>query len=100
MLFIIINFILFFSKTETFFFSINNNQVFIECGRSIIIKNHYWFLSEFLHLLKSLNKNRSINYQQIPFDHLYFIFNHILIHCQHAHHLYQRNKKKNQNLNQ
>jgi hypothetical protein len=99
MLFFIINIILFFSKTETFFLSINNNHIFIECGRSIIIKNHYWFLSEFLNLLKTFNRNDSINYQQIPFDHLYSIFNHILIHCRHAHQSYQRNKR-NENLDQ
>jgi hypothetical protein len=100
MLFFLINLILLFLKTETFFLSINNNHLFIECGRSIIIKNHYWFLSEFLNLLKSFEKNNTINsYHQIPFDNLYFIFNHILIHCQQAHYLYQRNKK-NQNLDQ
>jgi hypothetical protein len=99
MLFLILNLILFFSKIETFFFSINNNHLFIECGRSIIIKNHYWFLSEFLNLLKSFDTNHTIHYQQIPFDHLYIIFNHILIHCQHAHYLVQRNKKT-ENLDQ
>ncbi|CAF1236694.1 unnamed protein product [Adineta steineri] len=91
---IIINFLLIFQKTNTFFLSINNKHIFIECGRSIIIKNHYWFLSEFLHLLKTFDrKNTSLNYQYIPFDHLYIILNHILIHCQHAHHSYQVNKK-------
>jgi hypothetical protein len=99
MLFLILNLILLFSQIETFLISVNNNHIYIECGRSIIIKNHYWFLSEFLHLLKSSHRNHSINYHQIPFDHLYLIFNHILIHCQHAHQLYQRNKK-NQNLDQ
>jgi hypothetical protein len=99
MLFVLINLILFFPKIETFLFSMNNNHIFIECGRSIIIKNHYWFLSEFLYFLNTLNQNHSINYQQIPFDHLYSVLNHILIHCQQAHQLHQRHRK-NENLDQ
>jgi hypothetical protein len=99
MFFFVINLILFFPKTNPFLFSLNNKHIFIECGRSIIIKNHYWFLSEFLHLLKSFHRNDSIHSQQIPIDNLYVIFNHILIHCQHAHHSYQINKK-NQNMDQ
>ncbi|CAF2416351.1 unnamed protein product [Rotaria sp. Silwood2] len=90
---------LFFQKTNTFSLSMKNNHIFIECGRSIIIKNHYWFLSEFLNLLRTFNRNHSIHNQQIPFDNLYLIFNHILIHCQQAHHSYQINKK-NQNVDQ
>jgi hypothetical protein len=97
MLFFIINFLFIFSRTETFFFSLNNNHLFIECARSIIIKNHYWFLSEFLHLLD--RNNNSTNNQTIPFDHLYLILNHISIHCQQAHQFYQKNQK-NQNLDQ
>jgi hypothetical protein len=93
MLFLVINLILYFPKTDSFFLSINSNHIFIECARSIIIKNHYWFLSEFLHLLKNVNSNHLINYQQIPFDHLYSIFHHILINCQQANHSYQINKK-------
>jgi hypothetical protein len=99
MLFFILYFILLIEKINSFFLSLNNNHIYIECGRSIIVKNHYWFLSEFLHLLKTLDRNSSMNFQHIPFDNLYLIFNHILIHCRHAHHSYQINKKP-QNLDQ
>jgi 5'-3' exonuclease len=99
MLFFVFNLILLIQKINSFFLSLNNNHVYMECGRSIIIKNHYWFLSEFLHLLKTFDRNSSINSQQIPFDNLYLIFNHILIHCQHAHHSNEMNKKT-QNLDQ
>lgn len=93
MLFFIINLFLLFEKTNSHIFSIKNNYIFIECARSIIVKNHYWFLSEFLHLLKSYSENHSIHSEQIPFDNLYLIFNNILLHCQNAHHSYQMNKK-------
>lgn len=96
MLLFLVNFILLFHKINSFFISMKNNHLLIECGRTIIIKNHYWFLNEFLKLLKSMDKSHSINYQQIPFNHIYLIFNHILIHCQYAHRTYQSNKK-NQN---
>ncbi len=90
LLFLMINFIVFFFQIETFFLSINNNHLFIECARSIIIKNHYWFLSEFLYLLKQTN---STTYQTIPFDYLYLILNHISIHCQPAHQFYQKTRQ-------
>ena len=99
MLFRMLSFLLIFSKIETFFLAMNTNHLFIECARSIIIKNHYWFLSEFFHLLQSYDRNNFTNEQQIPFDHLYFIFNHISIHCQQAYQFSQKNKK-NLNLDQ
>lgn len=99
MLFFVFNLILLFYKTHPFLISMKNNHVYIECGRSIIIKNHYWFLTDFLNLLKSFNSSHSINEQLIPFEHLYLIFNHILIHCQQAHQSYQINKKK-QNIDE
>lgn len=97
MLFFIINFILFFSEIDTFFFSINNNHAFIECGRSIIVKNHYWFLSEFLNLSQKFNENFIDESRHIPYDQVYLILNHIFIHCKRAHELYSK-QKKNEHL--
>ena len=99
MLFRILILLFIFSKTETFFLTIHTNHLFIECARSVIIKNHYWFLSEFQRLLQSFGRNNVTNEQLIPFDHLYFIFNHISIHCQQAYQVYQKNQK-NRNLDQ
>ena len=100
MRFVVLVLLLLSSKIDTFLFSLNQNHVWIECGRSIIIQNHYWFLSEFLHLLQALQNNETIiHWQQMPFDHLYSILNSISIHCQQAYQVYQKTKK-NQNRDQ
>ena len=90
MFFAVFIFILLFSNTNLFLISIQNKHIFIECGRSVIIQNHYWFLSELLKLLKTLNRNRL---QSVPYDHLNLIFNQIFIHCQPAYQFYQAKTK-------
>jgi len=97
LLFFIVNIFFILSSIETLWFSRNHDRLFIECARSIIIKNHYWFLSEFYSLLKSLNDNStSIENQQIPFDQLYLILKYIQVHCDAA----SKYSEQNQNLDE
>lgn len=93
LLFILVNILLFISNIEAFVFSVNHNRAWMECARSIIIQNHYWFLSEFLRLLQSSKINQTIHWQQIPFDHLSSILNSISSHCQQAYQYYEKSQK-------
>ena len=85
----IIYLIVFVQSLSAFPFSINNDPIFMDCARSIIIKNHFWYLTELFHLIQSLPYDENSSFDQsIPFEYLHSIFQSIFLHCQQAHRLY------------
>lgn len=79
-------------NADALLFAVQSKHVLIECGRAVIIKNHYWFLARFVELLKASRTDDRALEQHIPFEQLHSVFQQILVHCQAAHDMYRTRK--------